>query len=55
MKNAKHYKVAPGIYLNVSNQSKNPSIDIWVPKMRYPKIRIFGAPIESTGPVTVAS
>ena len=39
-----HKKVTPGIDL------KNPRIDIWGPKMRFPKMYIFGAPIESTGP-----
>ena len=40
--NVKHKRVAPGISLNL----KNPNIDIWVPKMRFDKMYIFGAPIE---------
>ena len=51
VKNAKHIKVTPGIDIN----SQNPSVDIWVPKMRFPKMYIFGAPIESTVPGMVSS
>ena len=40
---SKHKKVAPGNYLNFPNN------DIWVPKMRFSKMYIFGAPIESKG------
>ena len=48
VENSKHKRVAPGNSLNF--QQKNPNINIWVSKMRFPKIYIFGAPIESTGP-----
>ena len=34
---------------------KNPNIDIWVPKMRFSKMHIFGASIESEGAGMVAS
>ena len=37
-------KVAPGIYLNFCYQSKNPSVNISVPKMRFSKMYIFGDP-----------
>ena len=36
--------------LNFPKINKNPNIDIWVPKMRFSKVYIFGAPIESEGP-----
>ena len=32
-------------------KSANPSVNIWVPKIRFPKMHIFRAPIESTGSV----
>ena len=48
-------EVAPDIDLNFCNWSQNSSIDIWVPKMHFPKIYISGAPIESTGPDMVSS
>ena len=43
VKNAKHEKVFD---INFCNQSKNHSIHTWVPKMRFPKMYIFGAQIE---------
>ena len=52
VENAKHKRVAPGNSLNFPNF---PSIDIWVPKMRFSKLYIFGAPIESEGPGMVSS
>ena len=45
VKNAKHNRVAPGNSLNFP--TKNSNIDIWVPKMFFSKMYIFGAPIES--------
>ena len=54
-KKAKHKKVVPGIILNFCDSSKNPSVHIWVPIMRFPKMYIFGAPIESTEPRMVSS
>ena len=48
VKNAKHKKVAPGMDLNFG-------VDICVPKVRFPKIYIFGAPIESEEPGLVFS
>ena len=48
-------KVLPGIVLNFCNYSKNPSVNILVLKMYFPKIYIFEAPIESTGPGMVSS
>ena len=47
--NAKHKKVAPGVDLNLCNLSKNPSFDNWVPQIRFPKMYIFWAQIESEG------
>ena len=38
-----------------NSKHKNPNIDIWVPKMRFSKMYIFGAPIESEGPGIVSS
>ena len=35
--NAKHGKVAPGVYLHFTNQSKILSLPIWVPKTHSPK------------------
>ena len=35
--------------------TKNPNIYIWVPKMGFSKMYIFGAPIESEGPCMVSS
>ena len=49
MENSKHKRVAPGNSLNF------PNIDIWVPKMRFLEIYIFGAPIELEGPGMVSS
>ena len=40
VENAKIKRVAAG------KTNTNPNIDIWVPKMRLPKMYIFGAPIE---------
>ena len=51
--NSKHKKVAPGNSLNFP--TKNPNIDILVPKMRFSKMYIFGAPIESEEPGMVSS
>ena len=36
-------------------ENKNPNIDIWVPKMRFSKMYIFGGPIELEGPGMVSS
>ena len=44
VKNSKYKKVASGIKFN---QSKQPSFDIWLPKMHILKMYIFGVPIES--------
>ena len=52
VENAKHKKVEPGIYFNFQN---NPIIYIWVPKMRFYKMYIFGSPIELEGPGMVFS
>ena len=46
-------KIAPGNFLNCPK--KNPNIDIWVQKMRFSKMYIFGAPIESDGPGMISS
>ena len=35
-------------------QKKNLNIDIWVPKMLFYKMYVFGAPIESEGPGMVS-
>ena len=51
----RHKKVAPCIYLNFGISKKKLSVNIWVSKMRIPKIYIFGAPIESEGPGTESS
>ena len=48
VENSKHKKVAPG-------NSLNPIIAIWVPKSRFSKMYIFGAPIELEGPGIVSS
>ena len=53
LENAKNKRVAPGNSLNIPHQ--NPNIDIWVPKMRFSKMYIFGDPIESEGPGMVSS
>ena len=45
MENAKFFKFS----------KKKLNIDIWVPKMRFSKMYIFGAPIESKGPGMVSS
>ena len=45
VENAKNKRVAPG----------NSNIDIWVPKMRFSKVYLLGAPIESEGPGMVSS
>ena len=45
VENAKSKRVAPG----------NPSMDIWVPKMRFSKMYISRAPIESEGHGMVSS
>ena len=47
VENSKNKRVAPGNFFNFAKKNKNPNIDIWVPKMRFSKIYIFGAPIES--------
>ena len=54
MENAKK-RVGPGNSLNFPNNIKNINIDTWVPKMRFSKMYIFGAPIESDGPGMVSS
>ena len=38
-----------------SGKLKNPNIDIWVPKMPFLKMYIFGVPIESKWPGMVSS
>ena len=55
VENSKHKKVAPGNSLNFPKKNKNPNIDIWVPKMPFSKMYIFGVPIESEGPGMVSS
>ena len=52
VENSKHKTVAPGNSLNLP---KNPSIDIWVPKMHFSQMYVFGASIESEGPGMVSS
>ena len=50
VENAKKGRVAPGDF-----PQKNLNIYIWVPKMRFSKMYIFGAPIDSKGPGMVSS
>ena len=40
----KHKKIVPGIDLKKFNQSKNPSVHIWVPKIQFHKMYIFLGP-----------
>ena len=47
VKNAKHIKVAPGIYLHFCNQSKNLSVIILVLKICFPKICIFWTQVKT--------
>ena len=55
VKNAKHIKGALGIYLHFCNQSKNLSVAIWVLKICFPKIYIFGhRPIPGPQPDTAS-
>ena len=44
-----------GRFLRPAIDQKIPSVDIWVPKMHFPKMYLFGAPIKSTGPGMVSS
>ena len=53
VENAKHKKVAPGN--SIQFRKTKPTIDIWVPKMRFSKMYIFGALIDSEGPSTISS
>ena len=55
MENSKHKKVAPGNSVNFQKKNRNPNIDIWVPKSRFSKMYILGAPIELEGPGMVSS
>ena len=48
-------KIAHGIYLKFSNQSKSLSVDIWVTKMHFPPMYIFVAPFELAGPGMLSS
>ena len=41
-------------FSNLLEKNKSPSIDIQVPLLRFPKMYIFGAPIDSTGPGMVS-
>ena len=45
----------PTVLLWKTQNIKNPNIDNWVPKLRFSKMYIFGAPIESEGPGMVSS
>ena len=47
-------RVAPGNFFNFPT-TKNPNIDIWVPKIHFSKMYIFGAPIELEGPGMLSS
>ena len=55
VENSKHKRVATGNSLNFPQKKLNLNIYIWVPKMRFSKMYIFGAPIESEGLGMVSS
>ena len=48
-------EIPPGNSLNFPKKYINPNIDMWVPKMRFSKMYIFGVPIESEGSGMVSS
>ena len=45
----KSKKVDPGIYLFFGKYLKNPSVNIWVLKMRFPKCTFFGPQLNRKG------